>query len=88
MYIKSSTREKTMNVRENLELMIWDLIFIPLMNAGLDPDTCFVETLEPECDEVLRFEVLVEDGDEDLLVVADGIVDYDFNLILTILEEN
>jgi hypothetical protein len=87
MYSKPSTREKTMNVRENLELMIWDLIFIPLRAAGLDPDTCFVETLEPECDEVLRFEVLFDDGDEDLLVVADGEIDWQFNLILNILED-
>ena len=39
----------------------------------------------PEGDELFRFDVLVEDGDEGLLVVADGFVDHNFDLILNIL---
>jgi len=39
----------------------------------------------PEGDELFRFDVLVEDGDEGLLVVADGVVDHNFDLILNIL---
>jgi len=39
----------------------------------------------PEGDELFRFDVLVDDGDAGLLVVADGVVDHNFELILNIL---
>jgi len=39
----------------------------------------------PEGDELFRFDVLVDDGDAGLLVVADGFIDHNFELILNIL---
>jgi hypothetical protein len=85
VYSKSSTKEKTMNVYDTLVQVIDELVWERVAAKGWDD--FWVELVEPEGDEYLRFEVLVDDGDEDLLVVADGEIDYGFNLILNILED-
>lgn len=76
-----------MNVREALEDFVMDHLIGGGFLDSLNYLCPWVEIVEPESDEYLRFEVLVDDGDEDLLVVADGEIDWQFNLILNILED-
>lgn len=76
-----------MNLREALEDFVMDHLIAGGFLDDLNYLCPWVEILDPEGDEVLRFEVLVDDGDEDLLVVAEGEINYKFDLILNILED-
>jgi hypothetical protein len=81
-----------MNVREALEDFVMDHLIGGGFLDSLNYLCPWVEIVEPEGNNkfptsILRFEVLVDDGDEDLLVVADGEIDWQFNLILNILED-
>ena len=78
-----------MYVREHIENLLAALIGQRLQDEIFDHNPQWLGfSLDidlPEGDELFRFEVLV--GDEDLLVVADGVIDHNFDLILNILED-
>ena len=74
-----------MNVREYLEAAIMDALVegkylneIPYLGP-------FVETVDVEGDEHLRYEVLVDIGEANFLVIAEGTVDHEFNLTFKML---
>jgi hypothetical protein len=74
-----------MYVREHIENLLAALIGERLQAEIFDHNPQWLGfSLDidlPEGDELFRFEVLVED----LLVVADGVIDHNFELILNIL---
>lgn len=78
-----------MYVREHIESLLVALIAERLQAEIFDDNPEWLgfslDVDLPEGDELFRFDVLVEDGDEGLLVVADGVVDHNFELILNIL---
>ena len=78
-----------MYVREHIESLLVALIAERLQAEIFDDNPEWLgfslDVELPEGDELFRFDVLVEDGDEGLLVVADGVVDHNFDLILNIL---
>ena len=78
-----------MYVREHIESLLVALIAERLQAEIFDYNPEWLgfdlDVDLPEGDELFRFDVLVEDGDEGLLVVADGVVDHNFELILNIL---
>ncbi len=78
-----------MYVREHIENLLAALIGQRLQDEIFDHNPQWLGfSLDidlPEDDELFRFEVLVDDGDGDVLVVADGMVDHNFDLILNIL---
>ena len=78
-----------MYVREHIESLLVALIAERLQAEIFDDNPEWLgfslDVELPEGDELFRFDVLVEDGDEGLLVVADGVVDHNFELILNIL---
>jgi hypothetical protein len=78
-----------MNVCEQLQDFLANLIGQELQDKIFDHNPQWLwyrlDITETVADEVLRFEVLVDDGDPDLLIIADGVIDHDFELILTFL---
>lgn len=78
-----------MYVREHMENFLANLIGQELQDKVFDHNPTWLgysfDIDLPEGDELFRFDVLVDDGGEDLLVVADGVIDHDFELILNIL---
>ena len=76
-------------VREHIESLLVALIAERLQAEIFDNNPEWIgfslDVELPEGDEVFRFDVTVDDGDEGLLVVADGVVDHNFDLILNIL---
>jgi len=78
-----------MYVREHIESLLVALIAERLQAEIFDYNPEWLgfdlDVDLPEGDELFRFDVLVDDGDAGLLVVADGVVDHNFELILNIL---
>ena len=78
-----------MYVREHIESLLVALIAERLQAEIFDDNPEWLgfdlDVDLPEGDELFRFDVLVDDGDAGLLVVADGVVDHNFELILNIL---
>jgi hypothetical protein len=74
-----------LNVREYLEQLITDAVIESKYLNDIDHLCPFVEMVDVEGDEYLRYEVLVDDGNEDFLVVAHGTVDHEFNLTFSTL---
>ncbi len=74
-----------MNLREDLEQLITDALIEGKYLNEIEHLCPFVETVDVEGDEYLRYEVLVDDGNVDFLVVAHGTVDHEFNLTFSTL---
>jgi len=78
-----------MYIREHIESLLVALIAERLQAEIFDYNPEWLgfdlDVDLPEGDELFRFDVLVDDGDAGLLVVADGVVDHNFELILNIL---
>ncbi len=78
-----------MYIREHIESLLVALIAERLQAEIFDYNPEWLgfdlDVDLPEGDELFRFDVLVDDGDAGLLVVADGVVDHNFDLILNIL---
>lgn len=78
-----------MYVREHIENLLAALIGQELQAEIFDHNPTWLgfelDILEPEGDEYFRFEVIVDDATDGLLVVADGVIDHNFELILNIL---
>ena len=74
-----------MNLREDLEQLITDALIAGKYLNDIPYLGPFVETVDVEGDEHLRYEVLVDDGSPEFLVVARGTVDHEFNLTFSTL---
>jgi hypothetical protein len=74
-----------MNLREDLEQLITDALIAGKYMNKINYLCPFVETVDVEGDEYLRYEVLVDDGSPEFLVVARGTVDHEFNLTFSTL---
>ena len=78
-----------MYVREHIENLLAALIGEELQAKIFDHNPQWLgyslDITENVADEFIRFEVLVDDGDPDPLIIADGVVDHNFELILTYL---
>jgi hypothetical protein len=78
-----------MYVREHIENLLAALIGQELQDKIFDQNPQWLgyslDITENVADEFMRFEVLVDDGDPDPLIIADGVVDHNFELILTYL---
>jgi hypothetical protein len=78
-----------MYVREHIENLLAALIGERLQAEIFDQNPQWLgyslDITENVADEFMRFEVLVDDGDTDALIIADGVIDHNFDLILTYL---
>lgn len=79
---------RSINVYQDLVELVFDYVAsTPDIFLEFDLEFVGIDLLEPETDEVLRFEIIYDtrEGD-DVLVVAEGEIDHEFNLNLRILE--
>lgn len=80
---------RTINVYQDLaDLVMSYVASTPDIFLSFDLGSIDIDLLEPESDELFRFEVVYDTGEgDDVLVIAEGEVDHEFVLNLRILEE-
>ena len=80
---------RTVNVYQDLVELVFDYVAsTPDIFLEFSLEFVGIDLMMPEGDELLRFEIIYDtrEGD-DVLVIAEGEIDHEFNLNLRILEE-
>lgn len=80
---------RTINVYQDLADLVMGLVAsTPDIYLEFNMEHVDIDLLDPEGDELFRFEVVFDDGEgDDVLVIAEGEIDHEFVLNLRLLEE-